>query len=130
MITSCGSPTSDEATGAGASGAGAGIAGADGADAGIDGAGAGIDGAGAGASGVGAGIDAPVSSLRGAGPVTAARLGACGIASARDLLLRLPRGYDDLRRVTPLGAVGAAPDGEVVLVRGTVSRPSGSENSA
>ena len=91
MITSCGSPTRDEATGARVRVAVR-------------------------------GIDAPISSLPGGGPVTAARLAASGVVTARDLLLRLPRGYDDLRRVTPLGAVGAAPDGEVVLVRGTVSR--------
>ncbi len=64
----------------------------------------------------------PISSLRGAGPVTAARLAARGIATAQDLLLRLPRGYDDLRRPTPIGALGEVPDGTVVLVRGRVRR--------
>jgi ATP-dependent DNA helicase RecG len=89
VITSCGSPTRDEATRGGPRPGG---------------------------------IDAPISSLRGAGPVTAARLAARGIGTARDLLLRFPRGYDDLRRVTPLGALGAVADGTVVLVRGTVRR--------
>jgi len=36
--------------------------------------------------------------------------------------MRLPRGYDDLRRVTPIDALGDVADGGVVLVRGTVRR--------
>jgi len=36
--------------------------------------------------------------------------------------MRLPRGYDDLGRVTPVAALTGVPDGEVVLVRGTVRR--------
>ncbi|HMF43282.1 MAG TPA: helicase-related protein [Polyangia bacterium] len=36
--------------------------------------------------------------------------------------MRLPGGYDDLGRVTPLGALGGVADGTVVLVRGTVRR--------
>jgi ATP-dependent DNA helicase RecG len=40
----------------------------------------------------------------------------------RDLLLRLPRRYDDLRQATPLAALDALADGTVVLVRGTVRR--------
>ena len=36
--------------------------------------------------------------------------------------MRLPRGYDDLGRVTPIGALGDVADGTVVLVRGTVRR--------
>ena len=67
-------------------------------------------------------IDAPIASFRGAGPITAARLAARGIVTARDLLMRLPRGYDDLGRVTPLAALGEVADGSVVLVRGTVRR--------
>ncbi len=63
-----------------------------------------------------------MTSFRGAGPVTAARLAARGIATGRDLLMRLPRGYDDLRRVTPIDALGDVADGGVVLVRGTVRR--------
>jgi len=64
----------------------------------------------------------PIRGLPGAGPVTAARLRARGLETARDLLLRLPRGYDDLRRETPLGELAALPDGTVVLVRGIVRR--------
>jgi ATP-dependent DNA helicase RecG len=67
-------------------------------------------------------LDVPIASLRGAGPVTAARLAERGVTTARDLLLRLPRGYDDLRRVTPIGELGAVADGTVVLVRGIVRR--------
>jgi len=36
--------------------------------------------------------------------------------------MRLPGGYDDLGRVTPIGALGDVADGTVVLVRGTVRR--------
>ncbi len=54
--------------------------------------------------------------------MTAARLAERGVTTARDLLLRLPRGYDDLRRVTPMGELGAVADGTVVLVRGSVKR--------
>jgi ATP-dependent DNA helicase RecG len=64
----------------------------------------------------------PVLGLPGAGPVTAKRLAAQGLATVRDLLLRAPRGYDDLRRETPLDALAAVPDGRVVLVRGVVRR--------
>jgi ATP-dependent DNA helicase RecG len=67
-------------------------------------------------------IDAVIASFRGAGPITAARLAARGIGTARDLLMRLPRGYDDLGRVTPIASLGAVADGEVVLVCGTVRR--------
>ncbi|HVV51496.1 MAG TPA: hypothetical protein VHO06_17640, partial [Polyangia bacterium] len=54
--------------------------------------------------------------------MTAARLAVRGVVSVRDLLLRLPRGYDDLRRATPLAALAEVDDGAVVLVRGTVKR--------
>jgi len=67
-------------------------------------------------------IDAAIASFRGAGPITAARLAEHGIVTARDLLMRLPRGYDDLGRVTPIAALGDVADGSVVLVRGTVRR--------
>jgi ATP-dependent DNA helicase RecG len=67
-------------------------------------------------------LETPIAALPGAGPVTRARLAARGIRSARDLLLRLPRGYDDLRQVTPIGALAGLPDGTPVLVRGTVRR--------
>jgi ATP-dependent DNA helicase RecG len=36
--------------------------------------------------------------------------------------MRLPRGYDDLRRPTPIAALAEVPDGTVVLVRGKVRR--------
>jgi len=44
--------------------------------------------------------------------------------TVRDLLLRLPTAYDDLRRATALAdiAAGDIADGEVVLVRGVVRR--------
>ena len=67
-------------------------------------------------------LEAPVASLPGAGPVTAERLRARGVVSVRDLLLRLPRGYDDLRRATSIGALAGVADGTVVLVRGSVKR--------
>jgi ATP-dependent DNA helicase RecG len=54
--------------------------------------------------------------------VTARRLAAHGLETVRDLLLRLPRGYDDLRRETPISALAEVPDGRVVLVRGVVRR--------
>ena len=60
--------------------------------------------------------------MPGGGPVTAARLAERGMRTARDLLLRLPRAYEDLRRTTPVGELAAVPDGTVVLVRGTVKR--------
>ncbi len=54
--------------------------------------------------------------------MTRARLAGAGIGTARDLLLRLPRGYEDLRRVTPLPGLAELPDGATVLVRGVVAR--------
>jgi ATP-dependent DNA helicase RecG len=54
--------------------------------------------------------------------VTAARLAAHGIGTARDLLLRLPRSYDDLRSPTAIAALGSVADGTAVLIRGTVKR--------
>src|SRR6185369_7130085 len=67
-------------------------------------------------------LDAPVTSLPGAGPVTAGRLQERGVRTVRDLLMRLPRAYDDLRRATPIAALSQVPDGTVVLVRGIVRR--------
>jgi ATP-dependent DNA helicase RecG len=67
-------------------------------------------------------LEAPLLGLPGAGPVTARRLADQGLHTVGDLLLRLPRGYDDLRRETsPAEALGL-PDGTTVLVRGTVKR--------
>ncbi len=54
--------------------------------------------------------------------MTARRLAAHGLETVRDLLWRLPRAYDDLRRETPLAALADLPDGAVVLVRGVVRR--------
>jgi ATP-dependent DNA helicase RecG len=54
--------------------------------------------------------------------VTAARLAERGVRTVRDLLMRLPRGYDDLRAATPIAALPGVADGAVVLVRGTVKR--------
>jgi ATP-dependent DNA helicase RecG len=73
-------------------------------------------------SGVTSPLDAAVLGLPGAGPVTATRLAAQGILTVRELLLRLPRAYDDLRRLTPLAALDGVADGRAVLVRGTVRR--------
>ena len=42
--------------------------------------------------------------------------------TVRDLLMRLPRGYDDLRRATPIASLPEVAEGTVVLVRGTVRR--------
>jgi ATP-dependent DNA helicase RecG len=67
-------------------------------------------------------FEALISTLPGAGPVTAARLGERGMWTVRDLLMRLPRGYDDLRAATPIAALAGVGDGAVVLVRGTVKR--------
>ena len=67
-------------------------------------------------------LDLPVSTLPGAGPVTAARLGERGVRTVRDLLMRLPRAYDDLRRATPIASLPELADGTVVLVRGRVRR--------
>jgi ATP-dependent DNA helicase RecG len=68
------------------------------------------------------GLDAPLLGLPGAGPVTARRLAARGLRTVRDLLLRLPRTYDDLRLLTPLAALSGVADGSTVLVRGCVRR--------
>jgi ATP-dependent DNA helicase RecG len=60
--------------------------------------------------------------LPGVGPVSARRLRAQSLETVRDVLLRMPRAYDDLRRGTPLPQVSDVPDGRVVLVRGIVRR--------
>src|SRR4051812_16833 len=73
------------------------------------------------ASGAGL-LDAPVGGLPGVGPRTAARLAAAGLATIRDLLGHLPRGYDDVRRATTFADLPLVPQGRVVLVRGLVRR--------
>ena len=69
-----------------------------------------------------AGATAAVSSLPGAGPATTARLTAHGLSTVGDILSYVPRGYDDLRSITPLDALAGKTEGDVVLVRGTVER--------
>ena len=64
----------------------------------------------------------PITSLPGAGPVTAERLGERGVRTVRDLLMRLPRAYDDLRQATPIASLCDVADGTVVLVCGRVRR--------
>jgi ATP-dependent DNA helicase RecG len=59
----------------------------------------------------------PVDRLRGVGPALAERLGARGLATVGDLLLHLPRRYEDRR--TPR-TVAEAPLGERSLIAGTV----------
>ncbi len=54
--------------------------------------------------------------------MTTARLAAQGIRTLGDLLMFLPRGYDDQRRVYALSALAAVPEGTTVVVRGTVRR--------
>ena len=66
--------------------------------------------------------EAPVSLLPGAGPATAQRLAAHGLGTIGAVLAAVPRAYDDLRRYTPVGALGTKEPGTVVLVRGQVAR--------
>ena len=54
--------------------------------------------------------------------MTTARLVERGVLTVRDLLLRLPRGYDDLRRPTAIAGLAGVGDGTVVLIVGTVKR--------
>ena len=67
---------------------------------------------------------APVSTLAGVGPVTAARLAAHGLATVSDVLGFLPRGYDDLRTMTPVALCPSRPEGSVVVVAGTITQVS------
>jgi ATP-dependent DNA helicase RecG len=71
---------------------------------------------------VGLALDDAIDRLPGVGRRTAERLRARGLATIADLLFHLPRGYDDLRRVTPIAALPSLPAGTTVLVRGTVAR--------
>ena len=67
-------------------------------------------------------LDAPIAGLPGAGPVTAARLAARGLARVRDLLCFFPRAYDDYRRVYRASELADLPAGTPVVVRGRVVR--------
>jgi ATP-dependent DNA helicase RecG len=67
---------------------------------------------------------APVSVLAGAGPATSSRLIEHGLATVGDILAYVPRAYDDLRTLTPIGQLDAKSQGTTVLVRGTVTRVS------
>ena len=62
-------------------------------------------------------VDASVLTLPGVGGKTADKLGALGIETVGDLLTRLPRGYEDRSRITPVSEL--AP-GDVAVVRGEV----------
>jgi ATP-dependent DNA helicase RecG len=65
-------------------------------------------------------ITAEISSLRGVGPALAGRLARLGVKSVADLLLLLPRGYEDRRRVA---SVAEAPrEDKAVVVAEVVSR--------
>jgi len=68
--------------------------------------------------------ECPVSVLPGVGPATAAHLAAHGLGTVADLLGFLPRGYDDLRVITPLSTVPHCAEGRVLVVRGTVGQVS------
>ena len=57
-----------------------------------------------------------LTSVRGLGQVRLASLRAMGIDSLRDLLLFLPRSYDDLTQIVPLGQLGPGQ----ALVRGKI----------
>jgi len=60
---------------------------------------------------------APVTRLRGVGPAVAGHLARLGIQSIGDLLLHLPRGYEDRSRVRPLNTLDS---GDTCLVAGTL----------
>jgi ATP-dependent DNA helicase RecG len=62
-------------------------------------------------------LDQDITKLRGIGPATAARLNKLGISSIRDLLLHLPRRYEDRTAVVPLSR---APSMEKACVIATV----------
>jgi ATP-dependent DNA helicase RecG len=62
----------------------------------------------------------PLTRLPGIGPKTAAILAEAGFVTVLDLLLHLPRRYEDRTRLVALD--GSLPPGELVLVRGRVAQ--------
>src|SRR5512133_3436000 len=62
-------------------------------------------------------LDAPVQFLKGVGPKRADALARLEVHSARDLLLHVPRRYEDASTVTRIGSVSPGAD---VTVIGTV----------
>jgi len=62
-------------------------------------------------------LDSGVEILPQIGPKRAAQLANLGIATVRDLLLWLPRGYEDRRRVTP---IADAAEGDTVTIQAEV----------
>ena len=67
-------------------------------------------------------LDTPVERLAGVGPRQAARLAKLGLHTVRDLLLHLPRRYEDTREVIPLASL--LPGNEVQTVRARLVRVS------
>ena len=67
-------------------------------------------------------LDDPITRLKGAGPLTAARLAARGLCRIGDLPRWLPLGYDDFRRVVSALDLAGIPTGGMILVRGKVVR--------
>jgi len=67
-------------------------------------------------------LDTPVERLAGVGPRQAARLAKLGLHTVRDLLLHLPRRYEDTREVIPLASL--VPGNEVQTVRARLARVS------
>ena len=65
------------------------------------------------------GWDDEVGALRGVGPATRDRMARLGVHTIGDLLMHLPRGYQDRRRLLPLAQVAAGSD---ACVSATVMR--------
>jgi ATP-dependent DNA helicase RecG len=59
----------------------------------------------------------PVSALRGIGPRSADRLAAIDIESVQDVLLHLPRRYEDRTRIVPMGGLRV---GDTAVIEGEV----------